>query len=79
MGNTVVWKPSLKTPLTAIAMTKLCAEVLGAEWAPLVSLVIDISTRPMSDSRSLPWQRYAFHCTFTVSAMFSRSMGKSAL
>jgi aldehyde dehydrogenase (NAD+) len=39
-GNACLWKPSLKTPLTAIAMTRICAAVLGKEWAPLVSLCI---------------------------------------
>ena len=39
-GDACLWKPSLKTPLTAIAMTKICADVLGKEWAPLVSLCI---------------------------------------
>ncbi len=39
-GDSCLWKPSLKTPLCAIAMTKIAAAVLGSEWAPLVSLVI---------------------------------------
>ncbi len=39
-GDACLWKPSLKTPLCAIAMTKLAAAVLGDEWAPLVGLVL---------------------------------------
>jgi aldehyde dehydrogenase (NAD+) len=39
-GDSCLWKPSLKTPLCAIAMTKIAASVLGKEWAPLVSLCI---------------------------------------
>ena len=39
-GDSCLWKPSLKTPLCAIAMTNIAAEVLGAEWAPLVSCII---------------------------------------
>jgi aldehyde dehydrogenase (NAD+) len=39
-GDACLWKPSLKTPLTAIAMTNIAAEVLGKEWAPLVGLCI---------------------------------------
>jgi aldehyde dehydrogenase (NAD+) len=39
-GDSCLWKPSLKTPLTAIAMTKIAAEVLGKEWAALVGLVV---------------------------------------
>ena len=39
-GDACIWKPSLKTPMTAIAMTNIAAKVLGKEWAPLVSCVI---------------------------------------
>ena len=39
-GDGLIWKPSLKTPLTAIAMTKIAAEVLGGEWQALAGLVI---------------------------------------
>ena len=39
-GDSCLWKPSLKTPLTAIAMTNIAAKVLGKEWAPLVGCVI---------------------------------------
>jgi aldehyde dehydrogenase (NAD+) len=39
-GDACLWKPSPKTPLCAIAMTKIAAAVLGEEWAPLVGLVI---------------------------------------
>jgi aldehyde dehydrogenase (NAD+) len=39
-GDSCLWKPSLKTPLTAIAMTKIAADVLGKEWAALVGLVV---------------------------------------
>ena len=40
-GDACLWKPSPKTPLTAIAMTKVCAEVLEPEGlGALLSLVI---------------------------------------
>jgi len=39
-GDSCLWKPSLKTPLCAIAMTKIAAEVLGKEWSALVGLVV---------------------------------------
>ena len=39
-GNSCLWKPSPKTPLTAIAMTKIAARVLGKEWSALVGLVV---------------------------------------
>jgi aldehyde dehydrogenase (NAD+) len=39
-GDSCLWKPSLKTPLTAIAMTRIAAKVLGKDYAALVGLVI---------------------------------------
>jgi len=40
-GNAHVWKPSRKTPLTAIAMTRVCAEVLGKDgFGALLGLCI---------------------------------------
>src|SRR5262245_23833638 len=39
-GDACLWKPSLKTPLCAIAMTRIAAEVLGKEWSALVGLCI---------------------------------------
>lgn len=40
-GDTVVWKPSELTPLTAVAMTKICERVCQAEGLPGVfSLVV---------------------------------------
>jgi len=39
-GESYIWKPSLKNPMTAIAKTNIAAKVLGKEWAPLVSCVI---------------------------------------
>ncbi|MHC5063144.1 MAG: L-piperidine-6-carboxylate dehydrogenase [Planctomycetota bacterium] len=40
-GNAQIWKPSEKTPLTAIAMTKVAADVLAEDgFAPLVGLIV---------------------------------------
>ncbi len=40
-GDTVVWKPSLKTPLTAIAVQRICDRVLSRHgWKGVVNLVI---------------------------------------
>ncbi len=40
-GDTVVWKPSLKTPLTAIAVQKIADRVLeGHGWKGVLNLVI---------------------------------------
>ena len=68
-GNSCLWKPSLKTPLSAIAMTRICAEVLGKEWAPLVALCIgnDVEVgAAMLDDPSVP----------LVSATGSTRMGR---
>jgi len=35
-GNAVIWRPSEKTPLCAIAVQKICAEVMAQENAPAV-------------------------------------------
>lgn len=55
-GNTVIWKPSSKTPLCAIALHKLCQQVLSKNQCPeVLSLVIpesrEISEKICSDSR----------------------------
>ncbi|MBT7013311.1 MAG: aldehyde dehydrogenase family protein, partial [Planctomycetes bacterium] len=40
-GDSCLWKPSSKTPLTAIAMTKVAARVLEPEgWGALIGLVV---------------------------------------
>jgi aldehyde dehydrogenase (NAD+) len=40
-GDAVLWKPSWKTPLTAIAMTKVCAKVLEpAGFGAVLSMVV---------------------------------------
>lgn len=44
-GNSVVWRPSAKTPLCAIAVQKLCAEVMREEGLPsLLTLFIEPGT-----------------------------------
>ena len=55
-GDACLWKPSPKTPLTAIAMTKVCAEVLEPEGlGALLSLVIgtneEVAERLVDDER----------------------------
>jgi L-aminoadipate-semialdehyde dehydrogenase len=40
-GDTVVWKPSLKTPMTAIAVQRICDQVLERHgWKGVTNLVI---------------------------------------
>ncbi len=45
-GNTVVWKPSPETPLTSVAVQKICSRVLERHgWKSVLNLVIgDIPT-----------------------------------
>jgi aldehyde dehydrogenase (NAD+) len=69
-GNAHVWKPSRKTPLTAVAMTKVCAEVLEEDgFGALLGLIVgtddEIGTT-MLDDRRLP----------LISATGSVRMGK---
>jgi len=55
-GNATVWKPSPKTPLTALAVQKICDEVMAAEGLPAIfQLFIDagaeLATRFVDDRR----------------------------
>jgi aldehyde dehydrogenase (NAD+) len=55
-GNCVVWKPSPKTPLTAIAVQNICRRVLQREgWEGVFSLIIgaddEIGERLIDDKR----------------------------
>ena len=55
-GDTVVWKPSLKTPLTAIAVQHICNRVLAKYgWEGVLNLVIGrddvVGTRLVNDPR----------------------------
>jgi aldehyde dehydrogenase (NAD+) len=57
-GDTVIWKPSLKTPLTAVAVDEICREVLARHgWEGVLSLVIgsdDVVGDRMIRDRRLP-------------------------
>ncbi len=55
-GDTIVWKPSSKTPLTAIAVQNICNRVLERHgWAGVCNLVIGsgrtVGDRMLRDSR----------------------------
>ncbi|GDX80103.1 aldehyde dehydrogenase [Deltaproteobacteria bacterium] len=69
-GDTVIWKPSLKAPLTAIATHKVCEEVLAKHgWSGVFGLIIggdkDVGETMIHDHR-LP----------LISATGSTRMGK---
>jgi len=57
-GDTVIWKPSLKAPLTAVAVDEICREVLSRHgWEGVLSLVIgrdDVVGERMIRDRRLP-------------------------
>ena len=65
-GDCVVWKPSLKTPLTAIATQKICAGVLEKHgFAGVLTLVIgsneEVAERMLIDKR-LPLISFTGSC-----------------
>ena len=57
-GDTVVWKPSLKTPLTAVAVQHICDRVLERNgWKGVLNLVIgrdDVVGHRLLHDRRLP-------------------------
>jgi aldehyde dehydrogenase (NAD+) len=69
-GDCVLWKPSLKTPLTAIAVHKICDRVLERHgWRGVFTLIIGedaVVGRPMLDDHRIP----------LVSATGSTRMGR---
>jgi len=73
-GNATVWKPSPKTPLTALAVQKICDEVVAAEGLPAIfQLFIDagteLATRFVDDRR-------AALISFTGSTTVGRKVGE---
>jgi aldehyde dehydrogenase (NAD+) len=66
-GDCVIWKPSLKTPLTAIAVQKICDRVLERHgWRAFSTLIIGddavVGKRPMLEDHRIPLdQRHRLH------------------
>jgi aldehyde dehydrogenase (NAD+) len=55
-GNVSVWKPSPKTPLSAVAVQRLCSRVLEAQRAPpifqlFIDAGVELATRFVDDRR----------------------------
>ena len=85
-GNVTIWKPSPKTPLTAIAVQKLCNQVLQAEnLPPIFQLFIDstdnkLANRFINDTRV---KKISFTGSSTVGKLVgmqvAERMGKSLL
>ena len=66
-GDAVIWKPSSHAPLTSVAITRLCAEVMdGTGFESVFSLVSDPVGRAMVDDRRIP----------LISATGSTEMGR---
>ena len=73
-GNACIWKPSPKTPLTAIAVQRLCNRVLEAhELAPIFQLFIDSGTELAT--RFVDDRRVAL-VSFTGSTAVGRKVGE---
>ncbi|MGH8259449.1 MAG: aldehyde dehydrogenase family protein, partial [Steroidobacteraceae bacterium] len=73
-GNVSVWKPSPKTPLSAIAVQRLCNRVLEGERAPPVfQLFVDAGTELAS--RFVEDRRVAL-LSFTGSTAVGRRVGE---
>ena len=84
-GDTVVWKPSERTPLTAIAVTKIAAEVMeGSGFEGVFNLVVGdgatIGSRMNSDTR-LPLISATGSCNMgrVVGPAVAQRMGRSIL
>ena len=84
-GDCVLWKPSLKTPLTAIAVQKICDLVLGRHgWRGVFSLIIGedsiVGQRLLEDAR-LPLVSATGSCRMgrTVAETVGRRLGRTLL
>ncbi len=83
-GDTVVWKPSEKTPLTAVAVTKIVAEVMEPDgWDGVFNLVTggpDLGQSLASD-RALPLVSATGSCRmgYAVAETVARRLGRTLL
>jgi len=84
-GDTVIWKPSLKTPLTAIAVQHICNGVLARHgWEGVLNLVIGkddvIGERLIRDTR-IPLISATGSCRMGrhVGEVVAQRMGRSLL
>ncbi|HVT93148.1 MAG TPA: aldehyde dehydrogenase family protein [Bryobacteraceae bacterium] len=84
-GDTVVWKPSLKTPLTAIATHRICERVLAKHgWKGVFGLVIGedqvVGKRMLEDRRvALVSATGSVRMGRTVAETAGRRLGKTLL
>jgi len=74
-GNSVVWRPSEKTPLCAVAVQKICAEVMKEEGSPAVlSLFIESGTELVEQ---LVEDKNIALVSFTGSSNVGRQVGET--
>ena len=84
-GNTTIWKPSSLTPLCAIAVQKICNEVLALRDAPnIFSLVIGSGSaigEKMINDKSIPLISFTGSTSMGrhVSEVVAKRFGKSIL
>lgn len=84
-GDTVLWKPSPETPLTAIAVQHICNRVMAANRCPGVFTLcagdVDPVGKAMIEDRRLPLISATGSCAMgrEVGAAVSRRLGRSLL
>jgi len=84
-GDTVIWKPSLKTPLTAIAVQHICNGVLARHnWEGVLNLVIgkdDVIGERLIRDRRVPLISATGSCRMGhhVGQVVAERMGRSLL
>jgi len=73
-GNATVWKPSPRTPLTALAVQRICNRVLEAQRAPPVfQVLVDAGTQL---AEALVTDRRVALVSFTGSTQVGRQVGE---
>ena len=84
-GDCVIWKPSLKTPLTAIAVQKICGRVLERHgWRGVFSLIIgedSVIGQRLIEDRRIPLVSATGSCRMgrIVGETVARRLGRTLL
>jgi aldehyde dehydrogenase (NAD+) len=84
-GDCVIWKPSLKTPLTAVAVQKICDRVLERHgWRGVFSLIIgedSVVGKRLIEDRRVPLISATGSCRMgrVVGETVARRLGRSLL
>ncbi len=84
-GDCVIWKPSLKTPLTAIAVQKICDRVLERHgWRGVFSLIVgedSVIGQRLIEDRGIPLVSATGSCRmgWIVGETVARRLGRTLL